>query len=679
VSSYLRFFELERSPFEGKAQSQVVLGTRALRDAFGMIEQGLADGASRICVSGGPGLGKTSLARALPKLLGNETRVAVMLDPSISWEASRESLARQWGLAGGQLSRAALVEAANERRLVLTIDQAERASEEFLDHLDVLLSFRSAEDEPVVQSILLARLASPGDASASPLLWWLDRIQTLQLEFAPMPRDGVESYIHKHLKRAGWRGEHLFDEAAAHAIHEYSGGVPGSISELCETLLVEAAECGVTSIDDEFVRSVCEPDELSEADANVPPNTESSTPEDADGEWTFAGQFEDVTEDTPATNAFAVEAVNEATETEEPADDESACEASTSENGEESEVSEASESLEAAGVDAPEATDTQAAEPAEDDALSLDAESEADQSATDGPALTPNMDVDEAALAEALEFFEAAAATDASYDTASAAAGESEIELDQVASDSVDSETDSETDEEEAPPNEVYADAEDADAEMDAAFTPADEDEWPETDDDFDEDDAALLAPPTDAELRAIRGGGVSRLLRPLSLAAIAAVIGGLGFAFLGGSEETPTQAGRSTGIAHSKPSSTASPLVSKTVTTETHRADSGTPTSTKPLMLVQPAGGFVNEKEAAPLAATKPNPFASPSEPVALGEPAEGKNEPVLLTEAFEEVLATNQAEGDGPTVLIQPESRLQEKPEALPAAPSMDPLGTL
>ena len=85
MSDHLRFFALEKSPFEAKGQSQVVLGTRALRDAFAAIQSGLSDGASRICVSGESGLGKTSLARALPKLLGDGFRVALVSDPSRSW------------------------------------------------------------------------------------------------------------------------------------------------------------------------------------------------------------------------------------------------------------------------------------------------------------------------------------------------------------------------------------------------------------------------------------------------------------------------------------------------------------------------------------------------------------------------------------------------------------------
>ncbi|MAG30934.1 MAG: hypothetical protein CL908_08600 [Deltaproteobacteria bacterium] len=287
MSAYLTFFELQQSPFEGQSQTQVVLGTRALRDAFATISSGLEDGASRICVSGGPGLGKTSLARALPKLLGDTARVAVVRDPSAPWESLRDPIARQWGLKDGALARGRLVEAAKERRLVLVVDQAEAAGEEFLDHLDIVLSYRTEADEPVVQSILLARLtAGPGSVEEpSPLLWWLDRIQTLQLEFAPLPREGVESYIHKHLKRAGWRGDQLFTEQAALAIHEYTSGIPGEVSTLCEKLLAEAADCDQREIDEAFVRHFCEP-----------PETAPEATDEQEAPWSFDDEIEEFEE-----------------------------------------------------------------------------------------------------------------------------------------------------------------------------------------------------------------------------------------------------------------------------------------------------------------------------------------------------------------------------------------------
>jgi type II secretory pathway predicted ATPase ExeA len=97
MPAYLKYFELKQSPFEGKAQSKVVLGTRALRDAFKAIRDGLEEGSARICVSGGPGLGKTSLARSLPKLLGDTARVVLVRDPSVPWQSLRGQIAKRWG------------------------------------------------------------------------------------------------------------------------------------------------------------------------------------------------------------------------------------------------------------------------------------------------------------------------------------------------------------------------------------------------------------------------------------------------------------------------------------------------------------------------------------------------------------------------------------------------------
>ena len=261
MAAYLKFYALERPPFGEASGSGLVLGTKALREAFETIRSGLDEGASRICVGGGAGLGKTSLARALPKLLGEQTRVALVLDPSVPWDSLRDPIARQWGLAKTGLARSRLLEASRKRRLVLVIDQAETASEAFLDHLDVLLCYRSEDERSLVQSVLLANLETRDRQQPAPLIWWLDRIHTLQLEFAPLPREGVAPYIERHLKRAGWQGGALFTRAAAHAIHEITGGIPGEVGKLCERLLAEAAPCDLLEIDADFVHAACEVDE----------------------------------------------------------------------------------------------------------------------------------------------------------------------------------------------------------------------------------------------------------------------------------------------------------------------------------------------------------------------------------------------------------------------------------
>lgn len=527
MSAYLKFFELNQSPFEGKAQRRVVLGTRALRDAFGTIRTGLEEDASRICVSGGPGLGKTSLARALPKLLGNAARVAVLLDPTVSWRASRDSLARQWGIPDGRLSRAALVNAASDRRLVLTIDQAERASEEFLDHLDVVLSYRTADDQPVVQSVLLARLAThKKDEAPSPLAWWLDRIQTLQLEFAPMPRDGVVFYIQKHLKRAGWRGENLFDEAAAHAIHEYSGGVPGDISSLCEQLLVEAAEHNLAEIDADFVHAICEPPLPEEEFENADGDTDEAEEQEA---------------------PCAADSVNE---------------------------------------------------------LPTDLE------LTEAP---------ETSLTTALQFFEAAAAKTA------------EDESDAPPCEAADDEANNA----EPEPDETFEWASVGDA-VDAVLPEEEEsNSYPEADEDPQSfEDTFAFGPASEAELLEIRGSRFSRLARPVTFAAIAALLGGLAFNFLNTDAIDSTRGTRQPAQA-AIPAAAIDDAHAQNTATRSPRAPLRTPITgvagdnpaPAPLILFEPAGGFFTPNaapeseiaegqataETLQLAATDPEAYAEP------------------------------------------------------------------
>ncbi len=549
MSAYLKFFALEQSPFEGTAQSQVVLGTRALRDAFGTIRTGLDEGASRICVSGSAGLGKTSLARALPKLLGDEARVATVPDAGVRWAQCRDGIARQWGLGAGRLSRAALVDARADGRLVLVIDQAERATEDFLDHLDVLLSYRTEADTPVVQSILLANLATREGESPAPLLWWLDRIQTLQLEFAPLPRDGVASYIAKHLRRAGWRGETLFSEDAGFAIHGYAGGVPGEISALCEKLLVEAASRGRTDIDADFVHAICDP----EPEDDVP-HASALDADDPDAAWTVPDEFE------------ALMAEAEFSGAEDTPDDEATEDAASAETVDPR--SDTSRRDAAAPVgDAP-GTDETAVLRIDDEALHDAGEAEGALVCPAEPRDEPETReaplelADEGApaaaasprdLASALEYFESAAGTAEPEDVAGE--GEAPIELSDVVEPTNEAAATA-AQEDEAPWTFALDEAETGTGgitsdETDAAFAPE-----PEPD---PEERAFLDAPLSDEEVAAFEAMATSPGRKPIVLGAIAAAVAGLVFLTFGGSE--PSTPAPSSGVAKEAASTPSPPL----------------------------------------------------------------------------------------------------------------------
>ncbi len=276
MATYLKFHQLERSPFEGAGSDRLVLATEALRRAYAEIRTGLDEGAARICLGGGPGIGKSSLARALPKLLASDAACVLVRDPSRDWAQVKATIIKQLCLEAGQLSRASLVQARGEgRRIVLIIDEAEALPAESLEHLDVLLGYRDDGGHQLVQCILLANLEGAPRGQDVPLLWWLDKLTTRQLTLAPIPLSGIRSYVDKHLKKAGASDGSIFEDEAIVAIHRYTGGVPGAVSALCEQLLGTAATRGSRTVTAALVARVF---------GDTPPSEPSTTPERAEPE-----------------------------------------------------------------------------------------------------------------------------------------------------------------------------------------------------------------------------------------------------------------------------------------------------------------------------------------------------------------------------------------------------------
>ncbi|MBW2231222.1 MAG: hypothetical protein JRH17_12630 [Deltaproteobacteria bacterium] len=308
MSAYLKFFELEQSPFDTRSQSKLVLGTKALRDAYAEIQAGIEDGSARICVSGGSGLGKTSLARALPKLLRDTARVVVLLNPALPWSTLSTAIVKQLDLEGGALSRRSLTAATSGgRRLILVIDAAERIARESLEQLDIMLAYQGDDDRQLMHCVMLANLERAGEQEECPLLWWLDSLHTLQLEFAPIPASGVGTYISKHLKRAGWKGGQLFTSQATQTIHRLTGGVPRKVSDLCEAVLQSAASSEIQLIESALVEEVAGEPPVSETPLKLVSDPYAATQAATrDGDWSF-GDISGQAASMPAASSAAPE------------------------------------------------------------------------------------------------------------------------------------------------------------------------------------------------------------------------------------------------------------------------------------------------------------------------------------------------------------------------------------
>lgn len=238
MATYLKFYSLNKHPFDVRPGKGPVLATRPVRHALAWVREQLEQDQLISCVSGAAGVGRTALARVMPASLAEGNLVARVIDPTPPWKQVEEVIAKQLCLM--DLSRDSLLDArALGQRIVLIVDAAERASSELLEQLDALMALRGPAAERLVQIVLLAR-AEHEAAPGCPLWPWLAVRCAVSHELEPIPPDEIHRYIRRRLQTAGRVRDSLFTEAAALVVHRESRGVPRHINQVCDTVLQEA-------------------------------------------------------------------------------------------------------------------------------------------------------------------------------------------------------------------------------------------------------------------------------------------------------------------------------------------------------------------------------------------------------------------------------------------------------
>lgn len=295
------YFGLKQPPFSISESSGPVFMTEPLRTAAIFVRSGLAEGASLLAVTGPAGIGKSSLVRSLPKLIGGgDRRIAVMSGRARQWEDLRRVLMREFGIGRDRITRDGLVEArAKYGKLLIVVDDAQHLSPDLLERICILPQLRTADDEPAAQVLLLADLDAVAREDTRPLLAWLD-VEARHL-MQSLPRADTHRYIDTRMRRAGWLGEPLVCESGAGALYRVSLGNPRRLSTACMDILEYAAVRGVAQIDAEFVVECLSADEREAAEPLSAPSgaalccemsgemsaevRDESGPELADDDW----------------------------------------------------------------------------------------------------------------------------------------------------------------------------------------------------------------------------------------------------------------------------------------------------------------------------------------------------------------------------------------------------------
>jgi general secretion pathway protein A len=275
---YARFYGLRELPFELAPNPDFLFFSPRHAEALSNLQYGLFSAKSVTLLTGEAGTGKTTLLRAaLQSERCRSVKCVYLNNPALTREEFVETLARRFDLSSrASTSKATLLAelepVLRERRAAgeinaLVIDEAQSLSLELMEEVRLLANIETTTEKllPLVlagQPELAVRLNDPA-------LRQLKQRVALRCELLPLDLNETAAYVATRIRFAGGEAMRLFTREAVTLIHEYSGGIPRTISVICDNALVSGMAVGRQPVDRALVLEVVRDFDLQHAEHRV--------------------------------------------------------------------------------------------------------------------------------------------------------------------------------------------------------------------------------------------------------------------------------------------------------------------------------------------------------------------------------------------------------------------------
>jgi general secretion pathway protein A len=262
---YQEFYGLRELPFELTPNPRYLFLARQHREALSMLKYGLSTAKGMTVLIGEAGTGKTTLLHAaLESEQCRHVGCVHLMNPRLTREEFIETLSMQFGLSDhASRSKAALLhefEAVVRARrsrgemTALLVDEAQSLSNELLEEIRLLGNTETSTEKLV--SVVLAGQPELRERLNENELRQLKQRVTLRCEILPFSLQDTASYIASRIRSAGGDAANLFTREAVTLIHERSGGIPRTISVMCDNVLLTGFALGRKPIDSRMVLEV---------------------------------------------------------------------------------------------------------------------------------------------------------------------------------------------------------------------------------------------------------------------------------------------------------------------------------------------------------------------------------------------------------------------------------------
>ena len=259
---YKQFWNLESKPFENRVSTSLYFATASHKSSESKIRYVLESRLPAALLTGGAGVGKTTLLRVLeeryrgdiafhqiqfPQLPPDQLLACIAArlshSPHVSGRAPTENL---------RCIEEQLIQCeADNQHVCIVVDECHGLPHESFETLRLLLNLA----EPLGAHLTLLLAGQPSVRKALQVQPQFEERLAVQLNLAKLDADETVAYI-QHRMRAAGAIQEIFTPDAFEAIYHASQGVPGRINRLCDMALLVGFGEDCSTIDGRQIQAV---------------------------------------------------------------------------------------------------------------------------------------------------------------------------------------------------------------------------------------------------------------------------------------------------------------------------------------------------------------------------------------------------------------------------------------
>jgi general secretion pathway protein A len=245
---YRHHFGLHTQPFRIVPNPKFLYASETHDESRARILYGIREGRGFVVVSGGVGLGKTTVLLSVLEELDAKVRTALIFNPVDTYHQLLRMICHEFGLPTAAKDEVELLQdlqsflierLAKGETCVLLIDEAQNLSVEVLERVRTLSNLQT--DHAFLMQIVLVGQPELYQRLMDPRLVQLRQRVGIWHEIRPLREDEAEDYILHRLRLAGaMRPKEIIAADVCARVHAWSRGVPRVINQICDTALLIA-------------------------------------------------------------------------------------------------------------------------------------------------------------------------------------------------------------------------------------------------------------------------------------------------------------------------------------------------------------------------------------------------------------------------------------------------------